>query len=266
MRVTGWFVTLAICLLAAAECARGQVISQNLSFNIVGQYQIDFYASNADFEITNLDSRIRGVQITSSNIVKAIAVDLEGQSWTNWRGAALVRETDMATGNQAIFLRAGLMETNVSSFFGDSFSNDFRADLPGVLGFTNTMYLSNGVPTELTNTAYRSEISSVPTAQTNLIRSSSLFAVNLNTSNLKLNFLAFGTTIGTDWKVAYQGANYSQWVDSIAAAGVGNFAINLGTNLFFNTNLYETTNFVSGPARGNFMCHGAAFFGRLPGF
>jgi hypothetical protein len=265
MRLIGRFFLLA-GLLIAAQCARAQVASQFLSFSIVGEYEVDSFQTNVVTDTTNQAARIRGVWIGTTNVVKAIAIDLEGLLWQKWAGANIVRETDMATGTEGIFLRLGAASTNVSSFFGTSYLSNFKENVPSVLGFSNMTYYSNGVVTPFTNSAYGANLSTTganPTT-TNVVKSADLFSVSLNTSNLKFNLLAFGTTSGTNIVVNYKGTHYQRWVDFLSANGVGNFAINLGTNLFFGTNLYETTNFVSGPARGLFSAYGTVFNNQPP--
>jgi hypothetical protein len=267
MKLIGLIVSLAICLTAATHRAHGQIAQQNLSFSVVGQFQTNYYSTNTTTQTTNETAAIGGVMIVTSYVVKAIAIDLAGTGWTNWNGSKLLREINMNTGAEGIFLRKGNVQTNVSSFFGNSYSNEFRADVLNELGgFTNLVYYANGIETNTTNSVYLGTFTTVsnnPTV-TNRIQSAGLFSVSLNTTNMKFNMLAFGNTTGEILTGRLDGTYYARWVDTLSAAGVGNYSINLNTNLFFGRNLYETTNFVGGPAHGSFTCTGTSF-STLPG-
>ncbi len=91
---------------------------------MLADYQTNiFYTNlaNPAGPLTNENSRIRTVLIATGNVVKALAVDLEGTNWTTWAGSVLVREVNLTNGNEGIFLRKNGIQTNVSSFFGGSF-------------------------------------------------------------------------------------------------------------------------------------------------
>lgn len=268
MKVIGTIAAAALCLLAASPWASGQVAQQTLSFGLIAYYGTNFYGTNLTTQTVDQALRVEPILISSADIVNAIALDLAGKGWTNWYGSRLIRNTDLITGAQGIFLRKGNLQTNVTSFFGGSFANDFTGNLEENLsGFTNTVYYDNGVLYGFTNAAYRGSYTTVgsgPT-KTNSLGSIRLISVSLNTSNLKFNLLACGTTAETNLVFSYKGTNFNQWVNTIlATGGVGNFDINLGTNIFFGHNLYETTNFVSGPATGSIVL-GGANFSILPG-
>ncbi|MGP8201946.1 MAG: hypothetical protein ACLQU4_20845 [Limisphaerales bacterium] len=119
----------AVALLMTAGGLHAQTSIQNLAFSLIGEYQTDFFSTNASGALTNEATHIHQILIATGNVVKALAVDLEGTNWTNWAGARLVREVNLTNGNEGIFLRLNGRQTNVSSFFGGSFSNNFTGEL-----------------------------------------------------------------------------------------------------------------------------------------
>jgi hypothetical protein len=151
----------AAALLMSTSGLHAQTSIQRISFSLLGEYQTNVFNTNSGAS-TSENSYIRNILIGSGNVVKAIAVDLEGTNWRNWAGASLVREVNLTNGNEGIFLRLNGRQTNVSSFFGGSFSNNFTGELtnafpalnpnpPEAVVFTNiiTNIVTNGPATNL---------------------------------------------------------------------------------------------------------------------
>jgi hypothetical protein len=158
---------------------RAQTSVQRLTFSLLGEYQTNVFVTNTSnpaSALTNENSYIRDILFGSGNVVKAIAVDLEGANWTNWAGAALVREVNLSNGSEGIFLRINGRQTNVSSFFGGSFSNNFTAELTNsfpVLNhtFASVVFAGNGITDAITYTDTNDIANFVGDGITNLVAS-----------------------------------------------------------------------------------------------
>src|SRR5208282_2888143 len=102
-----------------------------------------------------------------ANVIKALAVDLEGTNFATWTGSFLVREVNLTNGNEGIFLRKAGKQTNVSSFFGLSYSNNFTGELTNefpalntnlAIVFTNTV--TNGGSTNMFTNVFTNSFAS----------------------------------------------------------------------------------------------------------
>ena len=238
--------TLALTLGLAALNASAQSSQQPLAFSILMEYQ---YETNTVIDAgaeTNNPSTLRTLLITPRDVLKAIGVDLFGKEWTNWMGGSLVRRVNLTNGTEGIYLRNGAKFTNVSSFFGTSFTNDFSEGAPAAFpGLTNSfspqLPIFHGWVTNEGATNF-----------TNIVSLSNVRFISLNTTNLKFNLIGvnlaalrngrFTNVAGTT-----DGVHYSLPVDSLLVSAVGDVYINISTNLFTNAQI-----FVSGPARGTF--------------
>jgi len=148
MNIRFSFFVAGTAWLLAAGALRAQTSIQRLAFSLVAEYQTNIFYTNtteSTVSLTNESSYTHRAFLITSNVIKALAVDVDGPNWTNWLGSALVREVNLTNGAEGIFLRNNGVQTNVSSFFGGSFSNNFTAGLsnefPGATNFpglTNT--------------------------------------------------------------------------------------------------------------------------------
>ena len=259
MKQVQFLMALWLGTVAAAHCARGQTSLQRLSFSVFGQYQTNELATNSTRAATNrITTEVaKSVEISSANIVKAIAIDEFGTGWTNLTSASLVRETDFANGHsgaEGIFLYRASPPTNVnvSSYF--SFTNNLTNSFPAVTNFNFANPVNGGIVTlksggSLTNT--------------NSLTSAGLFYVSLYTTNIQFNLIGYGATTTTDLTGSIHRTNlFSGRVQSLQAACVGSFGLYVGTNLFRTngaSDALEPTNFVSGPAHGSFAAAAPSF-------
>src|SRR5579862_7810498 len=131
-------VILALVLGLAARNAPAQSVQQILTFSITAEYE---YSTNVLLDadtLTNTYSSHRTLLVGSHNIVKAIAVDLFGTAWTNWAAAYIVRRLNPTNGTEGMFLTVGEFPTNISSFFGTTYLDDFTHDASNAFpGLTN---------------------------------------------------------------------------------------------------------------------------------
>jgi hypothetical protein len=271
----GCFLSCVIIALSA-NVARAQTSIQRISLYLLADYQKDFYYTNLTSPsepLTNVNSHIRSILITTGNVVKALALDLDGTNLENtnivgtntWRFSELVREVNLTNGAEGIFLRKGSAQTNVSSFFSISFSNNFQGGLPVAFpfaanDFTNTILSGSNSTTNivtnnfvLQNPLARGWVyqTNATNFRTNFIQTSGLYYVSLNTTNLKFNMLCEGPGSITNVSGTKEGTSYSWPVSSISVGCAGAYYVNITTNIF------ETgTNppmWVSGPLRGSFV-------------
>lgn len=162
----GFFATVAAMVFATNALAQTSI--QRLHFSLLAYYQKDVFTTNTSTSagpLTNQYSTLRNILIGTGNIVKAMAVDLDGTNTAtnNWRGSELVREVNLVDGTEGIFLRKNGSQTNVSSFFGITYSNNFQAGLfagfPLVAnGFTNVTYPVGNLATNLETNAFTNVI------------------------------------------------------------------------------------------------------------
>ncbi len=148
MKKISFCLVSAILFLLLPERASAQTSFQRVSFLLTADYQTNIYSTNNG--LTNVNSRIKEVVIATGNIVRAIAIDLEGTNWPIWAGSAIIREVNLTNGNEGIFLRKNGVQTNVSSFFGASFSNNFTAELTNqfptlVNNYATVSFATNGL-------------------------------------------------------------------------------------------------------------------------
>jgi hypothetical protein len=133
------FFAAAAALALSAGGLHAQTSFQRLTFSLIGEYQTNVFYTNSDNPpLTNEDSLIRTVLVGTGNVIKALAVDLEGTNYSTWTGSELLREVNLTNGNEGIFLRKAGNQTNVSSFFGLSFSNNFTGELTNEFPALNT--------------------------------------------------------------------------------------------------------------------------------
>ena len=258
----GVIVACATIILASSSL-HAQTVVQRLTFSLLGQYQTNVYFTNlpsAPNLWTSEHSLLRTILITSANVDKALAIDVAGTNFVTWAGGEVVREINLSNGNTGIFLRKDGLQTNVSSFFGGSFSNDFMGGLsnafPGytnnISGLTNNLVNSTNVPIPQTQ-VFRGYLRTDPLGSTNIvtnyIASSGLYFISLNTTNVKFNVVGVGSGTVTNISGDIDGTTYTRSVDSPAIGIAGSYCLNLETNFYdMGTN---PPGFVTGPVRGS---------------
>jgi hypothetical protein len=193
-------------------------------------------------------------------MVKAIAIDMFTNAWTNWQASDLVYEENMTSGNQGIFLRYGTNNVNVSRFFTNRFStngyaNMFSRDVPAVFGgpiypaFSSNGYASL-FPQEATNDfdATIHPDNSLPLAggygyflgdgmtSNNYTLYDNLAYLTFATRNI--SFTLFGYSQGALINTVYDPEGNVGKVDRAEIIGAGTFSLNLTTNFLFRTNGY----------------------------
>jgi len=253
-------VGLALSFGLAARNASAQSIQEYLSFYINAEFEVTTNSLEND-TLTNYYSVHRTVLVSTHNIVKAIAIDLFGDQWTNWNTANILRRINPTNGEEGIFLRTGLKFTNVSSFFGTSYKNDFTYDALGAFpGLTNNF--PPGTP-ELP--VFHGLVTSKGTRFfTNTISLGNVRYISLNTTNLKFNLIGVNLSALSNGELTnvvgtVDGVQYSNAVDTLAVNCVGSLYINMASNIFTSPFL---TN--SGIARGTWWSQFPAF-SRFPG-
>lgn len=259
------FLTAAVALLLMAGGVQAQTPTsvQRISISLFGEYQTNQFFTNA-MNLTNENAKLHDVLIATGNVIKAIAVDLDGTNWTNWAGASLVREVNLTNGNEGIFLRLGGKQTNVSSFFDGSFSNNFTAGLTnffpgatnGMSGLTNNINGSTNNPNpsfQLVQGWLR--MTSLTNFTTNFTKTAGLYFISLNTTNVKFNYVAAGG--GSVSTVSAPGGTIKARINSEVIAGAGAFFLNGGTNIF-DMGAVEAS-FFTGPMRGTIIV-GAPYY------
>jgi hypothetical protein len=244
------FLVLALGFGLSAQRAPAQTVAQDMTFSIICQYATNIY-SNTDVVTgtTTKHQQIVTVLLDTANIAKAIALDLEGTNWdrgvsgsTDWAGAAIVYEQNMINSNQAIFLRVGGKQTNVSRFFtnnsstnafgnmfsqtvGDVFIGTNYATLPLLGGYTyNTSGNTKTNDTAIGNLAY------------------------LTFSSTNTSFALFGFSQGTliDVFGFSDHTLYSNQVEQALINAAGTFSLNLTTNIY--TYLTNTPPYSNNPS------------------
>jgi hypothetical protein len=148
------FLMAAVAFLLTTGGLSAQTSIQKITISLLGDYQRNFYftnTSNASEPLTNYNSRVYEVLVSTPNVIRSIATDLLGTQWAQWSGADMVREVNLTNGNEGIFLRKNGQQVNVSSYFAGSFSNNFTGQLtnafPGVnsSNLTTVTFSTNGV-------------------------------------------------------------------------------------------------------------------------
>jgi hypothetical protein len=244
-RIRFLFGGLVLIFGLAATGARAQSAYQYITFSVLGQYETATNNVPSDPTLTNLTHDL--VMFTTTNIVKAIAVDAFGTpGWTNWSKAKLLRRINLVTGKESIYLnKATTNEVDVSSYFGGTYVSNFTTGAASAFpAAANNFTANNPDP-------YQRLYSGTPT---NLVSSAGLFFISLNTTNLKMNLLGvnfsyLGNGKLTNYSGDQGGTNYSGLVENETISVIGAFSWTLSTNIF-DVDTTSTNTFYSGPARG----------------
>jgi hypothetical protein len=267
------FFAAGAALALAAGGLHAQTSIQRLTFSLIGEYQTNIFSTNSDNPpLTNEDSKIRTVLVGTGNVIKALAVDLEGTNYTNWTGGSLVREVNLTNGNEGIFLRVNGNQTNVSSFFDGSYSNDFTAGLSNafpaltnnISGLTNDIYGSSNNPIPQVELVRGWRRMTNPTnTTTNFVATAGLYFISLNTTNLKFNLVGVGDGVASDVAGDIGGTLYERTnIHSEYLGTAGTFYLNVETNIYgagTNPPMYFT-----GPMHGTINI-GLPWFSSIPG-
>jgi hypothetical protein len=266
------FGLVSVCLGLFFTCAsvQAQFSVQRLTFSLLGEYETNTFSTNTSDPsqpLTNQFSQIKTVLIATPNVIKALAVDIAGTNFTNWTGGSLVRVVSLTNGAEGIYLRANGNQTNVSSFFNGTDSNDFTATIltnfPGltnnISGLTNNFIngsTNNSNPMfEVDRGARR--MTDATNIITNFSRLGGLYFISLNTTNLKFNVIGVGDGVVTNVTGSIAGTPYALTNSSAYLGTAGYFYLNVVTNLFdagSNAPIYFT-----GPMRGTISI-GVPFF------
>jgi len=215
------FLVLALGFGLRAQRVQGQTAAQNMSFSIICQYVTNIYATNLSNQAINENQQLTTVLLNSHNLAKAVAIDLLGTNWVQWLGASFVYEENMLTSNQGIYLRINGKQTNVSSFFGDSFTNMFSQNVSNVfIGMSYaTLPLIGGVI---------EDVGGVKT--TNRNTHDNLAYLTFASTNISFNL--FGYSQGVLTNVIYDREGDVAKVDQAEIVGSGTFSLNVTTNIY----------------------------------
>jgi hypothetical protein len=271
-----------VALALAAGGLHAQTSIQYLTFSLIGEFQTNTFTTNTSGGTpvsTNEVLVVHPILFSTANVVKAIAVDLEGTNWdvdgtdsTNWDGARLVREVNLTNGAEGIFLRKGTTQINVSRFFGASFTNNFTGYLSNYLGlvtngFTNSF--TNNSTTNFTNcfppqaAIIGGKVYIDPTGTTtNYNSSAGLYTLSFFTSNVQFNTFGVGSGVIANVRGQIDGNLYERLIYSESIGMAGAFYLNTMSNIFnTGTNLPA---YIGGPLHGG-ITTGAGSFSDISG-
>jgi hypothetical protein len=259
----GFFLTVAAFALAAGK-VHAQTSLQRLTFSLIGEFQTNTFTTNTDNAaepLTNEEARLHAVLITTVNVIKALAVDVEGTNWRKFSGGSLFREINLTNGAEGMLLRQGTNEADVSSYFQGSFSNNFTAGLSNAFpGYTNNISgQTNDIfgPTNLSLPQIQIYHGSVnmpnaTTTNTNYMKVDGLYFISLNTTNLKFNLVGVGEGFATNLTGSIDGVTYGRTnIDSEYIGTAGTFYLNVETNIFDVGGTNPTPLFFTGPMHGS---------------
>ncbi len=219
---------LACCAALCVQRSSAQVAAQRIGLDLTIHYQTDLFVTNVAAMATNEASLIRPAYVDANDVIRAIRLDW-GPNVTNWYGSTLLREVNLATGAEGIFLRLNGKQTNVSSYFtnifGPSYSNDFKSQ---VLDWFPAMTNDFTVPLPLERGVVRFRPAG---ATTNYTLSEDFFFSSFNSTNIKFNLVGFGVVTPAVVTGRLNGVFYSNVVDEFNATMLGTLQHNLGTNL-----------------------------------
>ena len=248
------FFAAGAALAVVAGGLQAQTSIQAIHFTLFAEYQTNTFftnTTNPEGPLTNENAVIRTVLIGTGNLVKALAVDLEGTAWTNWAGSTLVREVNMTNGNEGIFLRVAGRQTNVSSFFGGSFSNNFTGGLTtNFPGLTNFSGLTNTFVPQLQLDRGTLRMTDPTNTTTNFVRTAGLYFVSFNTTNIKFNMVAVGNGYGSNVIGGIDGTIYERPINWQYLGTAGSCYLNTTSNIFDTGD--DPPVFFSGPIHGSF--------------
>jgi hypothetical protein len=228
------------------------------------------FTTNHDGEVFT-DQHVLTVIIDTPNIIKALAIDMFTNGWTNWSGASLVYEQNMITGNQGLYLRFNIAnrQTNVTKYFVNSFSTNGYANMfskevtNAFVGSLFPAFSTNGYTSVYTQDPDNSyDDTNFPPGTLPLAGEfgyngvpngnayDNLAYMTILTSNISLSL--FGYSQGTLIRSVYDKEGDVGTVDKAQIVGAGTFSLNLTTNFLFRTNGY--------PISTNYTHNGGSIF------
>jgi hypothetical protein len=242
------FLALALGFGLCAQRVQAQTCEQAMTFSIICQYVTNgITTTNPTTKIATQHPSLQTVLINSGNLVKAMAIDLLGTNWAKWAGATIEYEVNLSTGNQGIFLRLDGKQTNVSSFFGNSFSNMFSQNVSNV--FVGTNYAAS-----LPLGGDDNDQSGMMITNANF--SGNLAYLNFASSNTTFNIFGYSQgPVILDTGILDR-VRYGRYVQQAEIVGAGSFSLNVTTNVY----LIPTTN--GTPAYYTGVAHGTLFVGK----
>lgn len=284
------FAIAALACILSSVALRAQTALQRMTFSLQGQYQTNIFSTNSD-NLTNVLSDIHTIRIGTGELIKALAIDLEGTNWTKFNGGNLYYAINLTNGLEGMILRNGTNEADVSSFFQGSFSNNFTAlltnEFPSLNGETNlamvftnvvTNISTNGGVTNIFTNVFTNSTAAVPNTiaietplyhgwrrqqsdlivNTNFSVTSGLYFFSFSTTNLKFNLLGVGPGASSNLVRTVDGTTYSFTnLTSEFVGTAGAFYLNVASNNYsLESNTYY---FVTGPMHGSIGVGGPSF-------
>jgi hypothetical protein len=218
------FLLLAFGFGLCPQRLHGQVVEQNMTFSIICQYVTNFVTvTNPATGVVTSFEQLNTVLVNTANIAKAITVQAFGTNWVQWSPANIFYEVNLNTGAQGIFLNRAGKQTNVSSFFGNSFTNVFSQNVNEV--FVGTNYAASlplgGDPNDQTAMML-----------TNINHFANLAYLSFATPNTSFNLFGYSQG-GIVHAGAYVGGTlYQRYLDEGEIVGAGTFSLNVTTNIY----------------------------------
>ena len=256
------FLVLALGLGLCSQRAQGQTTAETMTFSIICQYVTNTYSTNYSPLVINKFQHVITVLLDSANLAKAMEVDLFGAKWTNWQGASIVYEQNMITGNQGIYLRWAGKQTNVSSFFTNSFStngfaNMFSQDVASAFNGTNYAVSGTNDLLPLIGGNVSEELDST---NSNFNVSDNLAYLTFSSSNTSFTF--FGFSQGALLNTVYDKEGDIAKVNKAMLVGAGTFSLNVTTNIYpyLNITNYTIPTNYTGLAHGTVYLSGPYYY------
>jgi hypothetical protein len=263
------FLVLAFCFGLCAQRAPGQTVHQNLTSSIIFQYVTNYVnVTNTTTKVVNSYEQLDTVLINTANVAKAIALQKFTTNWAQWSPADIFYEVNLNTGNQGIYLARSGIQTNVSDFFGNSFTNLFSQNVNTVFSGTNfaaSLPLggdkNDNTATMITNITQFANLAYMTFSATN---------TNTVNNNTNLAFDLFGYSQGQVVLAGgyLDGKLYQMYLPEGEIVGAGTFTLNLTTNVFgviinnyTNTFGVVTTNYGNSQTNYTGVAHGTVYIG-----
>jgi hypothetical protein len=239
------FLVLALGFGLCAQRVQGQTSEQVMTFSIICQYVTNYYTvTNLTTQVVDHYFELETVYLDSANLVKAMAIQLLGTNWTKWSGAAICYENNMVNGNQGIYLRLNGLQTNVSCFFGNGFTNMFSQNVNNV--FSGTNYAATLPVGWNYNDQYN-------VSGTNAPFSDNLAYLTFASSNISFNIFGYSQSTVVHGSGYLDGVLYERYLPEGEVIGSGTFSLNVTTNVF----LIPTTN--GTPTNFTGLAHGTVY-------
>lgn len=270
-------IVAATSFLLMGGSLRAQTSIQHITLSLLGEYQTNTFFTNTtafpDGPWTSQYSFIRPVLITTFNVMRSLALDLEGTNYKIWNGSELLREVNLVDGTEGIFLRKGTNQTNVSRFFEGSYVDNFQSQVTNafpaltnnIAGLTNDLFEGNtNIPQTLLFHGWQRRPDPLVSndTTTNFVSTAGIYFVSFNTTNIKFNLLGVGDGGSTNLVGPVEGTAKTNIINSEFLGTAGTFFLNSSSNIYdLGTN---PPNNVTGPMHGSFIV-GPPVFSTIPG-